>query len=421
MRTLPAVVLFLTCVFMVFPSIPALSGPDTSGFRFSGEEDGYAVQVKTGEPFTVVLEGEAWYLNRYDRNILSFESRTAERTSTSFIIRPKKVGEGFLLFSRLFQNIRVSVAVYGPDFIPEQERGAMSADEETVVEETGPDTEIPPVTGEEDRTDTTREAAADAAAVAVEPAAESKAAAAAAAAEEEEEARKAAPAPKKEKTKKKPDGLFYIDDDGKRVSVAAGNEDELYKRGLKLYRNGKKDLAATVLERYTDSCKKCRYLNEALLLRADSAVSAGKREEALTLLERVESGEPPFAGQALIKKAEILYEAGRIKEAGEAYRRAYETSDHDTGMLEKMGDIQYMLEDYKEALEIYEEGIEKGLQNDRVIFRVATFYDRPGVLRNIERAYHYYKIITERYTSSVHYDEAARRVRFFEKNFFNYK
>ena len=417
MKTLPAVVLFLTCVFMVFPSIPALSGPVNTGpvntgFRFSGEEDGYAIQVKTGEPFTVVLEGEAWYLNRYDRNILSFESRTAERTSTSFIISPKKEGEGFLLFSRLFQNIRVSVAVYGPDFIPEQEREATSADEETVVEETGPDTEIPPVTGEKDRTDVNREAAAAAAAEAAERAAADA---------EEEEARKAAPAPKEEKTKKEPDGLFYIDDEGKRVGVASKNEDELYKRGLKLYRDGKKDLAATVLERYTDSCKKCRYLNEALLLRADSAVSAGKREEALALLNRVESGDPPFAGQALIKKAEILYEAGRIKEAGEAYRRAYETSDHDIGMLEKMGDIQYMLEDYREALEIYEEGIEKGLQNDRVIFRVATFYDRPGVLRNIERAYHYYKIITERYTSSVHYDEAARRVRFFEKNFFNYK
>jgi hypothetical protein len=47
-------------------------------------------------------------------------------------------------------------------------------------------------------------------------------------------------------------------------------------------------------------------------------------------------------------------------------------------------------------------------------------YDRPGGERDIEKAYEYYRLITEEYRSSVYFETALQRVQFFENHFFNY-
>jgi TPR repeat protein len=88
--------------------------------------------------------------------------------------------------------------------------------------------------------------------------------------------------------------------------------------------------------------------------------------------------------------------------------------------VQRLGDINYALHHEGEALRWYEEGIAKGVASDETIFRVATLYDSPGGARDIEKAYEYYRLITEEYQSSVHFEAALQRVQFFEDYFFNY-
>jgi tetratricopeptide (TPR) repeat protein len=216
--------------------------------------------------------------------------------------------------------------------------------------------------------------------------------------------------------------LYYVNKDNEIVKIPTTNENDLYFKGINLNTGGNYDDAARALNRYVEICERCRYRDSARLVLAEISLKLNNENEALDHLESlVISGSPSTKNKALIKKAEIHYKAQRYSDAADAYRQAYDSGGEDSGILEKIGDIYLLMDDYTGALKVYEEGISQGLSNDKIIFRVASFYDKPGALRNIERAYHYYKIIVEKYKASEHYVVALERVQFFEKNFFNYQ
>jgi tetratricopeptide (TPR) repeat protein len=230
--------------------------------------------------------------------------------------------------------------------------------------------------------------------------------------------------PREEKvqtTQPKEDGLYYVDDNNRVVKVPRVQEDDYFKRGSRLYRKGEYEEAASELNLYLDRCEMCKKRDATRLLLAEIAIQSGDEEDALAQLDRVvESGSDKSVITALNRRAQLLYNAGRFHEAVRDYEKIYECEGGGEEVFQRLGDINYHLQQKEEALHWYEEGIERGEVNDETIFRVATLYDSPGSSRDIEKAYRYYKLITVQYRSSPHYEAALQRVRFFEKNFFDY-
>ncbi len=332
-----------------------------------GEQE--EITVKRDNNFTIYINGKGWYLESYDRSKLSFKKRVAETEYTAFTIHPSVNGSSFLIFRYLDKDIYLPIRIVEslPEATGEDEVTALAANEK---EQTSEDEDNKPA----DR-DTS----------------------------EEHE-------------------LYYVNKDDKIVKIPTTNENDLYFKGIKLNTDGHYDDAVAALNQYVEICERCKYRDSARLVLADISLTLNNENEALDHLELlINSGSSSAKNKALIKKAEIHYKAERYSDAADAYRQAYEAGNVGTGILEKIGDIYLLMEDYTGALRVYEEGISQGLSNDKIIFRVASFYDKPGVLRNIERAYHYYKIIVEQYETSEHYTKALERVQFFEKNFFNYQ
>jgi len=88
---------------------------------------------------------------------------------------------------------------------------------------------------------------------------------------------------------------------------------------------------------------------------------------------------------------------------------------------ENQREYEKAYEYYENALKSYKGVLNYNVVNDDILFKVAKIYDSPFKLRDIEKAYKYYKSIIEKYSDSIHYKYAERRVKFFEKNFFNYR
>jgi hypothetical protein len=149
-----------------------------------------------------------------------------------------------------------------------------------------------------------------------------------------------------------------------------------------------------------------------------------KREDvgaALVYLgDVIESGADKLVLPALKIRAPLYIEAGQYEYALSDYEEIYRREGEDTALLVILGDINYSLERKGEALRWYEAGISEGVANDETLFRVATLYDSPGGERDIEKAYAYYLLITEKHRSSEYYGPALKRVEFFENNFFDY-
>jgi predicted negative regulator of RcsB-dependent stress response len=350
--------------FLLIPSI-LLSETGELEFRVQAPGEQEEITVKRDTSFTVYIDGQGWYLKRYDRSKLSFKKRIAETKYTAFTIHPSVNGSSFLLFRYVDKDIHLPVNIV--ESLPEDETADLDSNES---DQTTNDGGKKPGDG-----DTSKE-----------------------------------------------NELYYINKENQIVKIPTTNENDLYFKGITLNTDGNYDDAARALDRYVEICERCRYRDSARLVLAEISMKLNNEKEALDHLDSLaESGNPSIKNKALIKKAEIHYKAQRYSNAADAYRKAYDSGNEDTGILEKLGDIYLLMDDYTGALKVYEEGISQGLSNDKIIFRVANFYDKPGALRNIERAYHYYKIIVEKYEASVHYAEATERVQFFEKNFFNYQ
>ena len=372
----------------LFFSLPLMA--DQSIF-IDPENPPEVVTVHLGSDFHLALEGTGWYLNRYDRSLLSFRLRRVESSSTIFVMHSLDEGTANLVLSLRHLDIPLVVMIVrGPEDI--EEKGIVLHDEEPtekVQQESGG---VPSIS---EKAEALRERGL------VE----------------------ATPTRKVEEVHALPDeeGLYYVDDDNLVVKVPRAHEEDFFRRGRRFYQKGEHEKAQTELQLYLSRCEKCAKADSARLLLADISVQLGDEEGALAQLsEVIESGREAAVLSALEIRGDLHCSAERFGDALADYESIYNMGGGGDELVQRLGDINYALHHEGEALRWYEEGIAQGVASDETIFRVATLYDSPGGARDIEKAYEYYRLITEEYRSSVHFEAALQRVQFFENHFFNY-
>ncbi len=388
------------------------------------EEHYKEINVKRGVDFTLRLKGSGWYLNRYDTGRLDFKFRVAEPGYTDFTIRTSSEGQAYLFFSYLDKDMYVLVNI--KDSLLENNSTELQEDtEDTVFKKPGDflgdgsDDEEGPVGTEQELRDK------------VEPEKVSIN-------EDREEPESADKDFKKEikteafsergkkrvaeKTVPGDAEIYYVGKDKKVIKVPDQNEDAEYKKGIQLFNDGLLEKALMSFMDYLSNCESCLFENDALFKIAEIYIDRDDTEAAIeNLNEIIESGSQGHRREAYLKKAGLDYRSGRLRNALDSYRAVLEYDGGDTDMLKIIGDIYYQLNNHEKALTAYLQVIDKGLAVDEVYFRVAFIYDSPGGLRDLEKAFRFYMIITEKFISSEHYQYSKQRVKFFEKNFFRYE
>jgi len=336
------------------------------------EEHYKEINVKRGVDFTLRLKGSGWYLNRYDTGGLDFKFRVVEPGYTDFTIRTSDEGQAYLFFSYLDKDMYVLVNI----------KDSLLENNSTELQEDTEDTEDTVFKKEIERG-------------------------------KKRVAEKAVPGDAE---------IYYVGKDKKVIKVPDQNEDAEYKKGIQLFNNGLLEKALMSFMDYLSNCKSCLFENDALFKIAEIYIDRNDTEAAIeNLNEIIESGSQEHRREAYLKKAGLDYRAGRLKNALDSYRAVLEYDGGDTDMLKIIGDIYYQLNNHEKALTAYLQVIDKGLAVDEVYFRVAFIYDSPGGLRDLEKAFRFYMIITEKFISSEHYQYSKQRVKFFEKNFFRYE
>jgi tetratricopeptide (TPR) repeat protein len=351
-------------------------------FSVGGESGFQEISVNTGEQFRVNLEGKGWYLNRYDTERLSFKYRIIGQSVTSFIIIPKKAGTAYLLFSYMMDDLYVKVTING---VGDSKGQPLEPAGEPVVEAKEP--KQPEET---------------------------------ALLEQEEQP----PSPPKEQTAEKMEEgeIYYTDKDERVVAVPLKDEDDNYRRGVRLRKKGLNEQAIVSFFGYLDDCEECRYRVDASIQLAESLIAVGRGQESGRYLDTViESGSTKYLKSALLMRGDLYYREGKLEEALDAYSRCMELGEDTPRLIRRVADIHYGLNDYKGALDLYERLEQLNRLDDVVLFRVATIYDSPGEPRDVERAYRYYKLLIDKYNDSRYRPFAERRVSFLEENFFNYR
>jgi len=434
MRTGRAVILAFSLLSAIFPSLSAVANQT---FTVDPENPPAEIRVQGEAEFTLILRYKGWYLNRYDRSRLLFKSRIVDSDRTIFIMQPSASGDAYMVLS--FRDTHIELVVRIGD--------SVTAVEETTSESTAQEEESTRGKLVEERVKALRERVTTAdvgpekereteTAGAVQEAVDGKPEQAAEKAEplrervekedapaiEDDSDLKTAMAPVKQRETGEGE-LYYVDESNSIVKVPRVDEEDYYRRGKRFFRNGQYDQAETELGRYLASCEKCASGSNARLLLADIALQAGREEDGLAFLDAViAEGRGPQESQALERRAEVHYHSGRFIDAAQDYERLYQSDGPSSaGVARRLGDIYFKLNEQEQALHWYEEGIARGGADDEVVFRIATICDSPGATRDIEKAYHYYRIITDEHTSSVYFERARERVRFYEKNFFNYQ
>jgi tetratricopeptide (TPR) repeat protein len=410
---------------LVLISATAVYGDEFVLHGGTGQEE---IAVSSGKEFRISIDGAGWYLNRYDRQRLKFRYRIVDPTKTSFVILPLQAGEGYLLFSYLKEDVYVRVVIDGeeaPGSAGGQapavtESGAMVSGDTVEPASSIPERDMPApalaVTGEGEKpagpTDSDREEES----VRVFGDQEN------ASAREKDEGVKE---PGDLRKPKDTEGIYYIDEAGRVVSVPANagmDEGDEYKRGTTLYGRKRYSEAAERFVRYLDRCEECEYEIDASMKLAESLVAIGREKEAIPYLDKViGSKAAQYYKRAYVLRGNIYYKEGSLKKALQSYRDALDAGVESVEVLRRVGDLHYELNEYGSALEIYERLKNLGAADDSLFFRVATIYDSPGKPRDIEKAYSYYKLLVAEYGKSEYCPFARKRIDFLEKNFFDYK
>lgn len=373
------------------------------------------INVKRGVDFTLRLKGNGWYLNRYDTGRLAFKFRVVEPGYTDFTIRTSDEGQAYLFFSYLNKDMYVLVTI--KDSLPENYSTELQKNtEDTVFKKpddflgAGSDDDEGPVGIEQELRDKVEPEKVSINEDRKEPESAHKAFS-------EREKKRVA-----EKSVPGDAEIYYVSKDKKVIKVTDQNEDAEYKKGIQLFNDGLLEKALMSFMDYLSNCESCLFKNDALFKIAEIYITRNNTEAAIeNLNEIIESGSKEHRKEAYLKKAGLDYSAGRLKNALGSYRAVLEYDGGDTDMLKIIGDIYYQLNDHEKALTAYQQVIDKGLAVDEVYFRVAFIYDSPGGLRDLEKAFRFYMVITEKFISSEHYQYAKQRVKFFEKNFFRYE
>ncbi len=391
---------------------------DNSDFFISSGETNRDITVSLKNDFRITLEGKGWYLNRYQRNSLSFRLRTIKTDRTVFLIAPLREGASYLLFSHLNADVYVTVHVV-----------AVGKTAPAIGEEKG-DKAVPGLRGGEGSGQAVSRGQKEEGGgekesgvkKQVNETAVSKGQGKSAARESKKSGADSKPGEKQaEKQPLLKNKVYYIDKNSQTVEVPTQDENDLYRDAVKAIKNNEYRIATEKLTKYLSSCSVCRYSAAARMALADIYMEQKEYDKALQNLDTLTGVPKTLQKNVYLKKAEIYSITGDLQNAGLSYKKAYETDQNDIEILEKLGNIYYQNGRYEDALDTYEEGIAHGLVNDEILFRTASIYDQPGPRKNIEKAYRYYRKLVDTFETSRYRMRSLERVRFFEKNFYNYR
>jgi len=411
---------------------------DSNHIFIGKEEKNRDITVSLMNDFRITLEGKGWYLNRYQRNSLAFRLRTIKTDRTVFLITPLREGTSYLLFSHLNDDVYVTVHVIAEGkTVPAPEKSTLTETPDTAGEGSDERRSLKSVlvlkkeegafsdmknkeeyvkaapsekreNGSEDAGSMVRKKEGDVQKLSGE----------------KKEDKTTFSKPRENSVGKKPllkNKVYYIDKNKKAVEVPTRDENDLYDDAFKAINSGEYSVAIEKLNQYLSSCSACGHRFKVRMALAEIYSKRKEYDKAMQNLDVLAGAPEALQKDMYLKKAEIYSITGDLGNAALSYREAYETDKNDVKILEKLGDLYYRRGRYKDALDTYEEGIASGLMNDEILFRVASIYDRPGPRRNIERAYHYYKELIDTFESSQYREHSLKRVRFFEKNFYNYR
>lgn len=424
MRYLKHAIVVSCLPVMLFFSLPLVA---EQSILINPENPPEVITVQTDSDFNLTLEGKGWYLNRYDRTLLSFKLRRIEPASTTFVMHSLDMGTAQLVLSMKQLDIPlIVVIVHGEE---RTEGGVSISKDQEPTETMSREPEKTPSVS--DKAEALRERGLVKERSIEDQTIEDEAAAlkddtqGKVEAEEVMPEQKAATPSKRveEAVQTKPDGdvLYYVDEDNRIVKVPRVHEEDFYRRGRRYFQKGEYGKARQELQLYLSKCEKCTKRDSTRLLLADISLQIEDEEGALVQLgEVVESGGEEAVLSALKIRAHLHDSAGRFEFALADYEEIYRRGGGSNELVLILGDVNYALHDEEEALRWYEVGIARGVATDETIYRVATLYDRPGGARDIEKAYEYYRLITEEYRSSDYYQAALQRVQFFESHFFDY-
>lgn len=378
------------------------------------------ITVKRGLNFTIRLKGSGWYLNRYDSNNLSFKLRTVHSEYTDFTIHPVGENPAYLFFSYLDKDMYIRVNI---DHQIRSEAEEMLNDLGDLNEEKE---NIPPEINQmpvESPGEGYEEAVID-----FDPAIDELPD------DVEKEHLKTeteSSVIKKDDIKKKtsfekkmPDveDMYYVTKDKEIVKVPSVNKEIGYRKGVEAFNNDELEKAAEHVLAYLSNCVTCVYKDDARFMAAEIYLKQENEEKAMIFLdELIDFGTLEYKMKAGRIKADLNYEAGKFEDALEGYKTLLLYDGNNIEVLKNTGDIYYQFKDYENALANYELGMENGLVVDEVYFRTAHMYDNAGKLKDLEKAYRYYRFITEMFPDYEHYQEVKKKVQFMEKNFFNYE
>jgi TolA-binding protein len=228
--------------------------------------------------------------------------------------------------------------------------------------------------------------------------------------------------PRSDANRESKEGLYYIDRGNRVVEVSGANENDAYRKGTQYFQKGDSAKSLASYREYLAECEKCTHSDEVNLRIAEMLIKEGKEKEAGGALETLtRSGSQEYRAKAYLLRADIDYRSGNLKRALEGYASALSAGAGTRELERKVGDLYYEEKDYDSALAFYERCIKSGSADDEVYYRAALICDSLASVRDIEKAYRYYRQIVEKYRTSVHAEHAQSRIRFFEKNFFHYK
>jgi len=411
---------FAYSLLLFFLLTGVVFGQDSSEYISIEEGISYKeISVQRGTDFIIRLPGGGWYLNRYESTSLSFKTRVTEPVYTEFLIHPIKEGQSYLFFSYMKRDVYILVHVLPVDHplqlvtpVPGSEAlievpPPYRRDDEMEVK--GDVQEKPEV----EHTDALSSVLSGSAQKGPEP--------------ENIEHPTGALRPTEPQRGEPEKGIgeremYYIDRNKQRVSVPYKDENDSFKKGVGFSEKGMFSQAAESLEQYLFECEGCTHRDEAHFRLAGVYLNLGEDESALKHLDTLLTGKgEEYKKEAYLIRADIDNREGRMSDALVGYKKVLEYDPLNSELIRKVGDIYFQLEDYGNALNMYEMGIGKGMESDNIYFRLAIICDSPGKLRDLEKAYLYYKIVIDRYPNSEHYSYAKKRVDFLEKNFYHYK
>jgi tetratricopeptide (TPR) repeat protein len=431
--------------FLLFVLFPTQLTRAVQSFMINPEKPPQVITVQAGTDFSLTLQGKGWYLDRYDRSLLSFKLRRIDPDSTSFIMHGVERGTAQLVIS--MKQIDIPLIVVIADGAEEHGAEVPTKKDEQNTGMGSSDAELPPSVSE--RVEALRERGQvdeqgtgaqmgegePQAAPVVQENGQPETMEEVASSEEEVPGKEQVQTEKPERTAASTqkrvehesqensgdDSLYYIDEKDRIVMVPRVREEDIYRRGRRLYQRGEYDGALQELQRYMENCETCTRIDSTRMMLAEIALHRDDIAAALFYLGAVvESGAEKAVLVALKTRAPLFLESEQYEHALSDYEELYRREGGDPALVLILGDINYTLDRKGEALRWYEAGVSEGVATDETIFRVATLYDSPGVDRDIEKAFAYYLLITEQYRSSEYYEPARKRVQFLESNFFDY-